>query len=102
MSSKASGQGEPFIEFVDGRVVVFMMRRFCLFCSPHGNDKMICNAAIIRETFAMKAKNLAGKCSPPDSDPFSDAEFGKNRACLSMQSQLQSDYLKEGTALSSQ
>jgi hypothetical protein len=23
------------------------------------------------------AKNLAGKCPPPDSDPFSDAEFEK-------------------------
>ncbi|OLA95987.1 MAG: hypothetical protein AUH19_08755 [Verrucomicrobia bacterium 13_2_20CM_55_10] len=23
------------------------------------------------------AKNLAGKCPPPDSDPFDDAEFGK-------------------------
>ena len=27
-----------------------------------------------------EAKNLAGKSPPPDSDPFSDAEFGKNRA----------------------
>src|SRR5262249_42249450 len=26
-----------------------------------------------------KAKNLAGRSPPPDSDPFSDAEFWKNR-----------------------
>ena len=26
------------------------------------------------------AKNLAGKCPPPDSDPFNDAEFGENYA----------------------
>jgi hypothetical protein len=25
-----------------------------------------------------ETKNLAGKCPPPDSDPFNDAEFGKN------------------------
>src|SRR5258708_643233 len=30
-----------------------------------------------------EAKNLAGKSPPPDSDPFSDAEFGKNLAGLS-------------------
>ena len=24
-----------------------------------------------------ETKNLAGKCPPPDSDPFSDAKFGK-------------------------
>jgi len=24
-----------------------------------------------------ETKNLAGKCPPPDSDPFSDVEFGK-------------------------
>jgi hypothetical protein len=31
------------------------------------------------------AKNLAGKRPPPDSNPFSDAEFGKNLANLSNQ-----------------
>jgi hypothetical protein len=30
-----------------------------------------------------EAKNLAEECPPPDSDPFSDSEFGKNPACLS-------------------
>jgi hypothetical protein len=30
-----------------------------------------------------KAKNPAGKCPPPDSDPFSDAEYAKNLAYLS-------------------
>jgi len=32
-----------------------------------------------------EAKNLAGKCPPPDSDPRSDAEFGKNLASVSRQ-----------------
>ena len=32
-----------------------------------------------------EAKNPAGKGPPPDSDPFSDAEFGKNLANLSRQ-----------------
>ena len=31
------------------------------------------------------AKNLAGKCPPPDPVPFDDAEFGKNLANLSNQ-----------------
>jgi hypothetical protein len=30
-----------------------------------------------------EAKNLAGESPPPDSDPFSDTEFGKNLASLS-------------------
>jgi len=30
-------------------------------------------------------KNLAGECPPPDSDPFSDAQFAKSLACLSRQ-----------------
>ena len=30
-----------------------------------------------------EAKNLAGKRAPPDSDPFNEAEFGKNPARLS-------------------
>jgi hypothetical protein len=30
-----------------------------------------------------EAKNRAGECPPPDSDPFSDAQFGKNIGCLS-------------------
>jgi hypothetical protein len=30
-----------------------------------------------------KAKNLAGKCTPPDSGPLGNAEFGKNLGCLS-------------------
>jgi len=29
------------------------------------------------------AKNLAGEYPPPDSDPFNDAEFGKNLFCVS-------------------
>jgi hypothetical protein len=32
---------------------------------------------------ADEAKNPAGKSPPPDSDPFSDAEVGKNLASLS-------------------
>jgi hypothetical protein len=32
-----------------------------------------------------EAKNLAGKCPPPDSGPLSDAQFGKNLANLSKQ-----------------
>jgi hypothetical protein len=27
-----------------------------------------------------ETKNLAGECPPPDSNPFSDAEFGQNYA----------------------
>jgi hypothetical protein len=32
------------------------------------------------------AKNLAGESPPPDSNPFGDAESGKNLATLSSQS----------------
>jgi hypothetical protein len=32
-----------------------------------------------------KAKNLAGKYPPPDSDPFNDTEFGENCANSSRQ-----------------
>jgi len=32
-----------------------------------------------------ETKNLAGECPPPDSDPFSDAQFAKCLACLSRQ-----------------
>jgi hypothetical protein len=32
-----------------------------------------------------ETKNPAGKSPPPDSDPFSDAEFGENLADLSSQ-----------------
>src|SRR5439155_25919766 len=41
MSSKASGQAKWFMECFNGRVVVFICARFCLFCSPRGNDKVI-------------------------------------------------------------
>src|SRR5439155_25161441 len=41
MSSKSSGQAKWFIECFNGRVVVFICARFCLFYSSHGNDKMI-------------------------------------------------------------
>jgi hypothetical protein len=30
-----------------------------------------------------EAKNPAGKRPPPDSDPFDNAEFGKNLSCMS-------------------
>src|SRR5262245_39933455 len=30
-----------------------------------------------------ETKNQRGKCPPPDSDSFSDAEFDRNLACLS-------------------
>jgi hypothetical protein len=32
---------------------------------------------ILQFTGLEKAKNLAGEISPPDSDPFSDYEFGE-------------------------
>src|SRR5207248_2572843 len=41
-------QGQRFIEFVNGRIVVFMSTRFCPFCFPPCNDKMI---SLITVTF---------------------------------------------------
>ena len=41
MRSKTSDQYERFIECFNWKVVVFIIRRFCLFCSPHSNDKAI-------------------------------------------------------------
>src|SRR5438445_3105976 len=38
---KKARKGERFVKFLNGRVVVFISARFCLFCSPHGNDKVI-------------------------------------------------------------
>jgi hypothetical protein len=35
---------------------------------------------IVRFAGPEGAKNLAGKCPPPDSDPFNDAEPGENYA----------------------
>jgi hypothetical protein len=32
-----------------------------------------------------ETKNLAGKCPPPDSDPFNGVELGENYASLSRQ-----------------
>jgi hypothetical protein len=41
-------------------------------------------AAFISTTAGLEeAKNLAGRRAPPDSDPFGNAEFGKNFARLS-------------------
>ena len=40
---------------------------------------------VLRSAGPEEAKNPAGKSPPPDSDPFSDAEFGKNLANLSNQ-----------------
>src|SRR6266478_2472050 len=51
MSNKARGQDARFIECFDGRVVVFICPRFCIFCSPHGNEKIdktgLCDAVLI-------------------------------------------------------
>ena len=41
MTSKTSGQDERFIGLFDATVVVFICARFCVFFSPHGNDKVI-------------------------------------------------------------
>jgi hypothetical protein len=48
ISRNTSRTGDQPTEFVVGEVFVFIMRRFCLFCSPHGNDKMICTVAMMR------------------------------------------------------
>ena len=40
---------------------------------------------ILRFAGPEETKNLAGKCPPPDSDPFSDAESGESYASLSSQ-----------------
>jgi hypothetical protein len=45
-----------------------------------------CRAGLIPGLRGLEeAKNRAGKCPPPDSDPFSDAEFAKNLVRLSIQ-----------------
>jgi hypothetical protein len=41
MSSKTSRKGPRFIEYLNGRVVVFICARFCLVRTPHRNDKLI-------------------------------------------------------------
>ena len=54
------------VESVDSWVLPFVPRRV--------------DSAIAR---LEEAKNLARKVPPPDSDPFSDGEFGKNLSCSS-------------------
>src|SRR5438874_986145 len=48
-------QGERFIELADGRIVVFMCVRFCLFCLSPRNDKMI---SLITVTFFLLPSSL--------------------------------------------
>jgi len=40
-----------------------------------------------------EAKNLAGRSPPPDSDPFNDAQFGKNLAYSSRKFDRQGESL---------
>jgi hypothetical protein len=49
------------------------------------SDSYILLALILRFAGPEEAKNLAGQCPPPDSGSFSNAEFGRNLASLSMQ-----------------
>src|SRR5262249_6244046 len=56
MSRNASLTGDRFTEFLNGRVGVVIMRRFCFVCSSEGNGKMI-------ESAANDATGIANQCS---------------------------------------
>src|SRR5215472_10782368 len=77
----------------------FTPRAFCLFCSPQGNDKMICTVAKMRTTFAIAMLLIplflpAATCLelPGDASWSEQEHWVWNQVCAGREANLQQQY----------